>query len=161
MDKNKINPDKTFWIYEIIDIAESNTHEKGIIGALKFEKLNVKVREELRKNNISVTEWDLIRNFRGPTEPGLSRMLDKYQKLDLIELQELENRTVKYIFTDKGRNFKRGWDKYIFKINPKFQELKFNIKNMLINEIKKSGKELVETSDEIKVMKNEILGKKI
>ncbi len=161
MERGKLLPHKTFWLFDIIDFAETNTSEKGVAGALKFEKLNVKVREELRKNGSYIERWDLIRNFRGPTEPGLSRMLDKYQKLDLIELQEIENRSIKHTLTEKGRKFKRGWEKYVSKINPIFQGLKENVNSMLLKEIHKSGKELVDTSDEIKEMKKEILGKKI
>ncbi len=161
MERNELLPHKTFWIFDIIDFAETNASEKGVIGALKLEKLNVKVREELRKNDFYIEGWDLIRNFRGPTYLGLSRMLDKYQKLDLIELQDIENRTIKYTLTEKGRNFKHGLEKYTSKINPVFQELKESVNNMLLKEIHKSGKELVETSDEIKEMKKEILGKKL
>lgn len=161
MENNKTLSHKSFWQFEIIEFAEANTPEKGIVGVLKFEKLNVLVREELRKNEISTDNWDLIRNFRGPTEPGLSRMLDKYQKLNLIELQKLENKTIKYILTERGRNFKHGWEKYLLKINPAFSETKENIRCMLSNEIHKSGKRLVESSDEIKNMKKELLGKKI
>ncbi|WP_255335538.1 hypothetical protein [Methanosarcina sp. KYL-1] len=154
-------PDKTFWLFDLVDFAENELHEKGVVGKLKFEKLNVKVREELRKEDLYIGQWDLAINFRGPVDPGLSRLLDKYQKLELFELEEFQNKTLKYSLTEKGKKFKQGCEKYFSRINPNFHSALDRVHIMLSKEINKSGKELVETSEDIQKMKKEILGEKI
>ena len=47
------------------------------------------------------------------------------------------------------------------KINPDFQCISNRVHTMLSKEINKSGKELVETSEEIQEMKKKFLGEKI
>ena len=160
LDNIRIFPDKIYWIFDIVEFAEQALPEESLIGKLKLEKLNVKVREELKEDSI-YDQWSFVRNFRGPTDPGLSRLLDKYQKLELFELEEIQNRTIKYKLTEKGRNFKQGYEKYFSKINPDFQCINNRVHTMLSKEINKSGKELVETSDEIQEMKKKFLGEKI
>ncbi len=160
LDNSRVFPDKTYWIFDIVEFAEQVLPEESLIGKLKLEKLNVKVREELKEDDI-YDQWTFVRNFRGPTDPGLSRLLDKYQKLELFELEEIQNRTVKYKLTQKGRNFKQGCEKYFSKINPDFQCISNRVHTMLSKEINKSGKELVETSEEIQEMKKKFLGEKI
>ncbi|HII02002.1 TPA: hypothetical protein HA351_10270 [Methanosarcinaceae archaeon] len=154
-------PDKTFWLFDIVDFAENELREEGVVGKLKLEKLNVKVREELRKDELYIGQWDLAINFRGPVDPGLSRLLDKYQKLELFELEKFQNKSVKYSLTEKGKKFKQGCERYFSKINPNFHSSLDRVHIMLSKEINKSGKELVETSEEIQEMKKEILGEKI
>jgi hypothetical protein len=161
LDNSRALPDKTYWIFDIIDFAERELPEESLIGKLKLEKLNVKVREELKQDNLYTDQWTLVRNFRGPTDPGLSRLLDKYQKLELFELEEIMNKTVKYSLTNKGKKFKQGCEKYFSKINPNFQNINDKVHTMLSKEINKSGKELVETSEEIQEMKKKFLGEKI
>jgi hypothetical protein len=161
LNNSIVLPDKTYWIFDIIDFAERELPEKSLIGKLKLEKLNVKVRGELRQDNLYTDQWALVRNFRGPTDPGLSRLIDKYQKLELFELEEIMNKTVKYRLTNKGKRFKQGCEKYFSKINPNFQNINDKVHTMLSKEINKSGKELVETSEEIQEMKKKFLGEKI
>lgn len=161
LDSCRVLPDKTYWILDIVEFAERVLPEEGLVGKLKLEKLNVKVREELRQDNLYIDQWNFVRNFRGPTDPGLSRLLDKYQKLELLELEEIKNKTVKYRLTQKGRNFKQGCEKYFSLINPDFRAINDQVHNMLSKEINKSGKELVETSEEIQEMKKKPLGEKI
>lgn len=154
-------PDKTYWIFDIIDFAERELPEECLKGKLKLEKLNVKVREELRQDNLYTDQWTFVRNFRGPTDPGLSRLLDKYQKLGLFELEEIRTKTVKYRLTNKGKKFKQGCEKYFSIINPNFHHINDKVHIMLSKEINKSGKELVETSEEIQEMKKRLIGEKI
>lgn len=161
LDNSKVLPDRTYWIFDVVDFAESVLPEESLIGKLKLEKLNVKVREELRKDNLYTDQWVFVRNFRGPTDPGLSRLLDKYQKLELFELEEIKNKTVKYKLTQKGKKFKQGYEKYFSIINPNFQCINDRVHTMLSKEINKSGKELVETSEEIQEMKTKFLGERI
>ena len=112
MDNSRVFPDRTYWIFDVVEFAERVLPEESLIGKLKLEKLNVKVREELRQDNLYIDQWTFVRNFRGPNDPGLSRLLDKYQKLELFELEEVKNKTVKYRLTQKGRSFKQGYEKY-------------------------------------------------
>lgn len=161
LDNSRVLPDKTYWIFDVVDFAEKVLPEESLIGKLKLEKLNVKVREELRQENLYTDQWTFVRNFRGPTDPGLSRLLDKYQKLELFELEEIKNKTVRYKLTQKGKKFKQGYEKYFSIINPDFQSINYRVHTMLSKEINKSGKELVETSEEIQDMKKRLLGEKI
>ncbi|MDY9925431.1 hypothetical protein [Methanosarcina sp.] len=161
MGNLELLPEKNFWLFDIVDFAESGLPEKGIVGKLKLEKLNVKVREELRRENLYTGSWELMINFRGPTDPGLSRLLDKYQKLELFELKKFKNKSVQYNLTEKGRKFKQGYEKYFSKVNPNFHNITNRVHTMLLKDIVKSGRELVETSEEIKEMKKEILREKI
>lgn len=161
MENYESLPEKNYWLFEIVDFAENKLPEKGIVGKLKLEKLNVKVREELRKENLYTDNWALTINFRGPTDPGLSRLLDKYQKLELFELRKYNNKSIKYNLTEKGRKIKQGYEKYFLKVNPKFNNITNRVHTMLSKDMEKSGKKLVETSEEIKEMKKEILHEKI
>lgn len=161
MENFELLPEKNFWLFDIVDFAESELPEKGIVGKLKLEKLNVKVREELRSENLYTDNWELTINFRGPTDPGLSRLLDKYQKLELFELTKFKNKSVQYNLTQKGKKFKQGYDKYFSKVNPNFYNITNRVHMMLLKDGTKSGKKLVETSEEIKEMKKEILREKI
>lgn len=159
MTNDGILPHKSFWFYYIIDYAQENTPEESLHGKLKLEKLNAKVRGKLREENL-YEEWGLLRNYRGPTDPGLSNMLYKYKQLDLLELEELANQSVKYSLTKKGKRFKEGFEKFISKVNPNFKKTKDSIDEMLSENIHMSGNELVKTQ-EISELKKEILGKKL
>lgn len=159
--ENEFLPEKNFWLFDIVDFAECGLPERGIIGKLKLEKLNVKVREELRKEDLYTDNWELTINFRGPTDPGLSRLLDKYQKLELFELKKIKNKSIQYNLTEKGKKFKQGYEKYFSKVNPNFNNVSDRVHAMLLEDMTKSGKKIVETSEEIREMKKEILREKI
>jgi len=155
----KITPQKNYWILDILDVASKQTEDKGVRGSLKMEKISVLVRENLAQFDYG--NWDLVRNFRGPTDPGLSRLLQAYHDLDIIKLERIRDGTLVHRITDKGRTFLKSLNSYFSKIDPNFEKAKKEInENILQHNIKKSGNELVGLK-EIQDLKKKILGKKI
>ncbi|PKP60892.1 MAG: hypothetical protein CVT88_01685 [Candidatus Altiarchaeales archaeon HGW-Altiarchaeales-1] len=155
--KEKIPP-KDYWMLSILDVAEKQTEEKGVKGKLKMEKTSVLVRQELTR--LGYENWDLLRNFRGPTDPGLSRLLQSFHDLSIVELEKIRDETITYKITKKGKNIYNSIDSFYNKINPNFKKIKEEINGMLQRNIKKSGNELLEL-EEIQDLKKKLLGKKL
>ena len=157
--KEKITPQKDYWVLNILDVASKQTEERGVKGSLKMEKISVLVRENLEK--FGYESWDLIRNFRGPTDPGLSRLLQAYRDLDIVELERMRDGTLVYKIANKGKNFLKSLDSFFNRIDPNFEKTKKKInEKVLHNNIKKSGNELVNLK-EIQELKKRVLGKKL
>lgn len=153
------SPPKDYWILDILDIASEETEEGGVKGRLKMDKLAVLVRENLDEDVKG--EWSIISDFRGPRDPGLTRLLQTYSDLDLTELEKMRDETILRKITKKGEKYFHSLDRFYQKISPRVAESKENIdKEVLEKDIDKTGEELVET-DEIQELKDGALGEKM
>ncbi len=160
MKSIRLFQNRNYWVLEILDYSTKSIDD-GVSGKLKMEKLSVEVREELIKQGYE-NPWRLIRNFRGPTEPGLSRLMICFQKLGLIEIEQIKNQGVKYLITEKGIKVKNGLDKFFSKINPIEIQIKEIMEDRVLKKwINKTGNEIVESSEIIQDMKKENLGKRL
>lgn len=155
--KKKV-PQKDYWVLNILDISSKQTREEGIRGFLKMEKLSVISREKLVK--LGYEGWGLIRNFRGPTDPGLSRLLQTYHTLDIVELERLRGETILIKLKGKGKKYLNSLESFFSKLDPGFKSLKNNVNNKLNKNINKSGNELSKLR-EIQKLKEKPLRKKI
>jgi len=159
----EIIPDKSYWLLEILEYASENTEEGGVKGSLKMEKLNVLVRQKSIEMGYEKANWELMMKTFGPADPGgLSRMLQKYHLLDLVELERIRDETIIYKITQKGKKIKYGLDLFFSKISSNIPSIKEKIEKEALKEnITKSGNELVETAEIQKLKQQEIRGKKI
>lgn len=161
MKNRHVIPDRNYWVLEILEYSHKYGIDSGVSGKLKMEKLSAEVREGLIEQGYE-KPWKLIRNFRGPTGPGLSRLMLSFQILGLSELEYMKNQGIKYILTERGMKVKRGFDKFLYTINPDIFEVKNQIQeNVLKKWINKTGNEIVESSETVKMMKKENLGKQL
>ncbi len=161
MNNTKFFSNRNYWVLEILDYADKYANDGGISGKLKMQKLSVEVREELINNGYE-NPWRFIRNFRGPTDPGLSRLMISFQKLELVEIEQIKNQGIKYILTEKGIKVKNSLDKFFSKINPLEAKVKYQIEEGVLKKwINKTGNEIVESSEVIQNMKKENLGKQL
>lgn len=151
-----MKPSKEYWVLDILETASEDTEEGGVKGRLKMQKLSALVRENIDEEDRP--EWNMISDFRGPREPGLSRLLMSFDDLDLVELEQMRDETMLRRITEKGRGYFESLDRYFDKMDPDFEEEKEAIENDVISEnVDKSGNELVET-DEIQDLKDNTLG---
>lgn len=159
----EIIPDKSYWLLGILEYASENTEEGGVKGSLKMEKLNVLVRQEMIKMGHEGDNWELMMKPFGPTDPGgLSRMLQKYHLLDIAELEKIRDETLIYKITQKGKKIKYGLDLFFSKISSNAPLIKERIEKEVLEEnITKSGNQLVKTPEIQKLKQQEIRGKKI
>lgn len=152
---------RNYWVLEILDYSNRNCKDGGISGKLKMQKLSVEVREELIAKGYE-NPWKFLLNFRGPTDPGLSRLMMSFQTLGLLELEQIKNQGVKYLIKEKGIKVKRGLDKFYSRINPIEIRVKGIIEEKVLKKwINKTGNEIVESSEIIQNMKKENLGKQL
>lgn len=159
----EIIPDKSYWLLGILEYASENTEEEGVKGSLKLEKLNVLVRQKMIKMGHEEDNWELMMKPFGPADPGgLSRMLQKYHLLDIAELEKIRDETLIYKITQKGKKIKYGLDLFYSKISSNVPLIKEKIeKDVLEENITKSGNQLVKTPEIQKLKQQEIHGKKI
>ena len=159
----EIIPDKSYWLLGILEYASENTEEGGVKGSLKMEKLNFLVRQKMIKMGHEGNNWELVMKPFGPTDPGgLSRMLQKYHLLDIAELEKIRDETLIYKITQKGKKIKYGLDLFFSKISSNAPLIKEIIEKEVLEEnITKSGNQLVKTPEIQKLKQQEIHGKKI
>lgn len=159
----EIIPDKSYWILGILEYASENTEDGGVKGSLKMEKLNVLVRQKMIKMGHEVDNWELMMKPFGPADPGgLSRMLQKYHLLDIVKLEKIRDETLIYKITQKGKKIKCGLDSFYSRISNNVTLIKEKIeKDVLEENITKSGNQLVKTPEIQKLKQQEIHGKKI
>ena len=159
----EIIPDKSYWLLGILEYASENTEEEGVKGSLKMEKLNVLVRQKMIEMGHEEDNWELIMKPFGPADPGgLSRMLQKYHLLDIAELEKIRDETLIYKITQKGKKIKYGLDLFFSKISSNAPLIKERIEKEVLEEnITKSGNQLVKTPEIQKLKQQEIHGKKI
>jgi hypothetical protein len=151
---------RNYWILEILNYSKISV-DGGVSGKLKMEKLSAEVREGLIKQG-NENPWRLKRDFRGPTEPGLSRLMISFQKLGLIEIEQIKSQGVIYLIKEKGVKVKNSYDKFFSKINPIGIQIKETIEEEVLKKwINKTGNEIVESSEIIQNMKKEHLGKRL
>lgn len=154
-----MKPSKEYWVLDIINTASDEGEDKGVKGKLKMEKLSTLVRENIDEQERP--EWSLISDFRGPRDPGLSRLLASFDDLDIVELEEMRDQTLLRRITKKGKRYFKSMDRFHKKVNPDFEEKKERVeKNAIRENIDKSGNELVET-EEIQELKDNVLGDEI
>lgn len=155
-----IHPTKNYWVLDILDVASKETDEEGIRGSLKMEKISALVRENIGKSGYG--KWNLVRNFRGPTDPGLTRLLHTYKDLDLIELKRRKEDTLTHKITEKGKKIKNSFERFFRNVDEDFENTKEKVdREVLRKHIEKSGNELVKMEEIQELKKEEPLGKKL
>lgn len=151
-----MKPSREYWVLDILETATEESEDEGVKGRLKMEKLSVLIRENIEEENTS--DWDLISDFRGPRDKGLTRLLRSFDDLDIVELEQMRDDTLRRRITGKGREYFESMDRFFSKMNPEFEEEKEEIDEEVISEnIDKSGEELVEM-EEIQDLKDNELG---
>ena len=148
-----------FWTLELLNYSE----EIGISeikGHLKLEKLLTKVNLIIRRDQEE--GWELYRNFKRPTNPGLSRLIQSYKDLGLIELKKLENKPGIIIkITEKGKRYLYGLKSFSnLIINGNLNNIK-KIEYQIRPDINKSGEELLKDENISDLKKNHLIGEKI
>lgn len=151
-----MKPPKEYWALDILETASEETEEGGVKGRLKMQKLSALVRENMDEEERP--EWDMISDFRGPRDPGLTRLLRSFDDLDMVELEEMRDETLLRRITEKGRGYFESLDRFFDKMNPDFEEEREEVEDEALAEhIGKSGNELVET-EEVQDLKDNTLG---
>lgn len=151
-----MKPPKEYWALHILETASEETEEGGVKGRLKMQKLSALVRENMDEEERP--EWNMISDFRGPRDPGLTRLLRSFDGLDIVELEEMRDETLLRRITEKGRGYFESLDRFFDKMNPDFEEEREEVEDEVLAEhIDKSGNELVET-EEVQDLKDNTLG---
>lgn len=154
-----MKPPKEYWALDILETASEETEEGGVKGRLKMQKLSVLVRENMDEEERP--EWDMISDFRGPRDPGLTRLLRSFDDLDMVELEEMRDETLLRRITEKGRGYFESLDRFFDKMNPDFKGEREEAEDEALAEhIDKSGNELVET-EEVQDLKDNTLGEDV
>ncbi|MBP2143827.1 hypothetical protein J2127_000995 [Methanococcus voltae] len=90
-------------------------------GNMKIHKTLYAVNEKLKEEQIK-TRMVFVRNFHGPTDEGLSKDMLKYEKMDLVELEELylySQKSTRYKITQKGKRWVNGISIFFEKLKDK------------------------------------------
>lgn len=154
-----MKPSKEYWVLDILETASQENDEGGVKGRLKMQKLNALVQENIEEEK--KPSGKLISDFRGPRDKGVTRLLKSFEDLDIVELKEARDGTLRRRITEKGKVYFESLDRFFSIIGPDFEEEKEKIEEEVIaKNIDKSGEELVET-EEIQEMKDNALGDEI
>lgn len=154
-----MKPSKEYWLLDILETASEESEDDGVKGRLKMQKLSVLVQENIEEDK--KPEGKMISDFRGPREKGATRLLKSFHDLDMVELEQMRDETLRRRITEKGREYFESMDQFFRKMNPGFEEEKEEIDEEVISEnIDKSGEELVET-EEIQDLKDNALGEEL
>ena len=136
-----------------------NDDPHGIEGTLKLEKVLVKTLLFYEEEGFIRPE--LLRNFRGPTNPGLSRLIQSLSDLKIIELKKMKKDSIKYSIKEKGLKILEGLKIYHSAISNNFMVVDEKVTKKVKGEIGKTGTMLVEDEKISDIKKNKIIGEKL
>ncbi|MFD1514005.1 hypothetical protein [Halomarina rubra] len=119
-------------------------HESGghIEGRAKFHKLLYKYRgEEDGRSSI-----EQIREERGPFDPGLSKAMQRYVDLGIVEVDESDE-PHKIGETEKGERYMSGFERTKSRLDSKFARTKEFVADVVDKHGGRSARDIVQDED--------------
>lgn len=119
-------------------------------GRLKFHKSLFEYRNEVMEEE----DWPFTSEERGPMDRGASSVMDSYEKLDLIDIDD-EGDVYFYEETEKGSRFARGIKKGLQKLKGEATERREGAMRKIAERNKdRSGYEIVQDEEVQEAKKN-------
>lgn len=116
-----------------------------IDGRLKYHKSLFQYRNE---QELDEDDWPFSREERGPMDEGFTDLMDDYEKLGLVEVDNEEGKVYVYRDTEKGSRVVEGLRRGLRKIRGKEEEEREKTAELIATlNIDRSGNEIVEDED--------------
>lgn len=116
-------------------------HEAGgqIEGRAKYHKLLYNYADE----EVEESALEFVVEERGPFDPGLSKAMQRYVNLGLIEVDD-EDEPHKITETEKGDRYMSGYERTKMRLDTEFQRTKQRIASTIGTHGEKSANEMVQ-----------------
>lgn len=116
-----------------------------IEGRLKYHKSLFQYRNE---RGLDEEDWPFSREERGPMDEGFTDLMDDYEKLGLVEVDEEDGKIYIYRNTEKGSRVVAGLRRGLQKIRGEGEENREKTAELIATvNIDRSGNEIVEDKD--------------
>jgi hypothetical protein len=116
-----------------------------IEGRLKYHKSLFQYRNE---RGLDEEDWPFSREERGPMDEGFTDLMDDYEKLGLVEVDEKEGKVYVYRDTEKGSRVTKGLRRGLRKIRGEAENQREETAELIATlNIDRSGNEIVEDED--------------
>lgn len=116
-----------------------------IEGRLKYHKSLFQYRNQ---RGLDEEDWPFSREERGPMDEGFTELMDDYEKLGLVEVDEEEGKVYVYRDTEKGSRVVEGLRRGLRKIRGEEEEEREKTAELIATlNIDRSGNEIVEDED--------------
>lgn len=116
-----------------------------IDGRLKYHKSLFQYRNE---RGLDEDDWPFSREERGPMDEGFTDLMDDYEKLGLVEVDEEEGKVYVYQDTEKGSRVVEGLRRGLRKIRGEEEDEREKTVELIASlNIDRSGNEIVEDED--------------
>ena len=116
--------------------------EGEIDGRLKYHKSLYQYREA----ESDVLAWGFNREERGPHDPGFSSVMQSYENLDLVEVDE-EGEPHIFEMTEKGERFVEGLKSGLERLDEEFTAKRETIAQIASRNKDRSGSEIEEDEE--------------
>lgn len=137
-----------------MDVEEARHHphlllldefDGEIKGRLKYHKSLFQYRNE---RGLDEDDWSFSREERGPMDEGFTELMDDYEKLGLVEVDEEEGKVYVYRDTEKGSRVIEGLRRGLRKIRGEEEEEREKAAELIATlNFDRSGNEIVEDED--------------
>ena len=119
--------------------------ESEIDGRLKYHKSLYQYRNA---QGMDQTDWPFRSEERGPMDEGFTTLMDEYEKLGLVEVDEEKGKIYIYRTTEAGSRVIRGLRRGLRKIRGEEAEDREETAELIAElNIDRSGSEIVEDED--------------
>lgn len=119
--------------------------EGEIDGRLKYHKSLFQYRNE---RGLDENDWPFSREERGPMDEGFTDLMDDYEKLGLVEVDEEEGKVYVYRETERGSRVVEGLKRGLRKIRGEEENNREEKAELVATlNIDRSGNEIVEDED--------------
>jgi hypothetical protein len=116
-----------------------------IEGRLKYHKSLFQYRNE---QGLDEGDWPFSREERGPMDEGFTALMDDYEKLGLVEVDEEDGKVYVYRNTEKGSRVVEGLRRGLRKIRGEEENEREETAELIATlNIDRSGSEIVEDED--------------
>ena len=132
-------------------------HEAGgkIEGRAKYHKLLFNYADE----EVDKSELNFVLEERGPFDPGLSKAMQRYMNLGLIEVDDDEE-PHEIIETEKGERYLSGYERAKLRLDSRYRRTKKRVTNTILKHGDKSANEMVQREN-IREAKQNPTGKEL
>lgn len=120
----------------LLMLRESGGH---IEGRAKYHKLLYNYKDEEAEES----SLDFVVEERGPFDPGLSKAMQHYMDLGLVDVDESEE-PHKVTETEKGDRYMSGYERVKLRLDARFRETKERVANTVRRHGDESANEMVE-----------------
>lgn len=126
-------------------------HEAGghIEGRAKYHKLLYNYADEA----VEESEIDFVLEERGPYDPGLSKAMQRYMDLGLVDVDD-DDEPHEVTQTEKGERYVSGYERTKIRLDSTFARTKRRIANTIGKHGDKSANEMVQRQNIQEAKKN-------